>query len=223
MTISSAPRGIVLMGGRSTRFPNKLFLSTRNGVPLFVEALDLLVSLGLDTIALCVNPSIQLVVREILENIRPNAFDRAYFELDSYNGIVPVLNKGLQPASCVVVCGDNVYGKTTVETCQRMMFRWEAESYYTSYCVCSNVVQDGLDGYNLERRFGWVSRSEPRHLALRTPWFLSQGAVDSKDLLSLLMNKRAEPIMIEDQCWSDLGTPESVERYYSEKDCHARH
>ena len=74
--------GIVLCGGRSTRFPHKLFLCDKKGLMLPKACVHLLHGLGFETY--CAINSGDAVLRGILSPLTK-------FVVDDHDGVVPLL------------------------------------------------------------------------------------------------------------------------------------
>lgn len=196
--------GVVLAGGKSTRLPHKLFLSLRNGRPLYASAVDLLLDAG-------VSP-VMLVAEEFFHTFRSingKLYGRRAPELiiDSGEGIGPALRcmRRHSALPLLVLCGDNVYGAGTLDV-DLGNVPWAA--------VNARAERHGLDGF--VDGVGWVHRPARADgfVPLTTPWYFPQAELEGNTAVELLTAAGAHPLRIDDPEWRDLGTPESFAAYY---------
>lgn len=206
------------MGGRSTRVPNKLFLTTREGVPLFMHSLLLLRKVRVWPV-LCLHYRTVDVVTQILKRFGYRQGTHYQLEVDTHNGITPTLNRKVLTSDLVVLCGDNTYGIKTERMLDQLLQEWTTDLTQPSFCFCvpsENEINE-LDGYRNRHPEGWVHRTQTKDFDLRTPWVLRRntGEQNSATVLEFLNKQRAVPILVEDPEWNDLGTQSKVEEYYS--------
>ena len=100
--------GVVLCGGRSMRFPHKLYLSSKKGICLPMEAVQMLKSVGLTQIKVCVN-SQDNYFHSLFKYMKSVSLER-----DNYDGLPRLLERLSSLDDLIVICGDNVYGLTTM-------------------------------------------------------------------------------------------------------------
>lgn len=201
--------GLVLAGGKSTRFNHKLFLThLETNRPVVYRAMRF-------ASEFCSNVYVSCSA-DNLKALR-HLFSSSRLLVDSkQEGIVPIIESFRQKAKeedyshIFVVCGDNIYP-----------LHWERLALYVldpleSLVCTAEVPIKQTHMINNENRI--VSKCHIWKRSLLTPWILSTATnafSNTIDLRPYLNSFNPEKCLVEDTTgWADLGTPESVEAYY---------
>lgn len=201
--------GVVLCGGKSKRFPHKLYLTDvvkqKNVV---IAACEIFTRQGLPVTAVC-NVNDRTLIRMLLTSV-------THYVFDDYD-LSAALNPLLKEHSLIVLCGDNTYGIYTEMYINNIIFsgRFDAQP---GVCVNTNMpITPELDFCTPD--FRWHRRGDDActgSAALTTPWLLPRDLLwpKSNSIVDYANEYGARPICLNDPSWSDLGTPESVAKYY---------
>lgn len=197
--------GLVLCGGKALRLPHKLFLTMKNGEPLYTSAMDTVLSYGMEPV-LAIPRNREAIFKTLNQYFFPGENIRLVF--DDYGGL-PALLKTMNTKEddLAVFCGDNIYPR-----------KWLSQvETGTAYVRARQATDVELDGYQLkEQEWKWVHRTEPITFSLLTPWIFDRRTVISgNSLIEILNTAHIFPYVTEDQGWLDLGTEAALERYYA--------
>lgn len=202
-------KGVILCGGKSTRLHHKLWLCRKDtGMNIVVAAgqtLGYAKFVGMDMI-FCVNEW-----DHALHDLIKRQFTTARLHADNHRGL-SVLTDLSKEDDLVVLCGDNVYGMTTVECIN------ECSREFTYPMAAVNPSKPDpvhLDAYH-KGQGRWVLRSHDliNAISLTTPWFFPRGTEIRDNIVETLNVIGAVPHVVDDREWYDLGTPEKVKEYY---------
>lgn len=223
---------LVLAGGHSTRLPNKLFLTTLNGAPVFCSVLDLLIGRSNTEIVIACIEKDERFIRGILQQRYGNRqwWNVRFLCDEEPTGLMSVLQraareaKNLKADTFSVFCGDNIYPADWL--CRSEFSILNTFSSPSSNPVVATVARtvsindpSQLDGYcdKLQR---WVPRHLHKDFVLLTPWMFGASAFDkilasqAPSVVGLLNDVGALPWYATDPTgWYDLGTMDSWEQY----------
>lgn len=196
--------GVVLAGGKSTRMPHKLWLCDKNGVNIAVQAGRVLRTCKrVDDIVYCVNEHDVKFISMIKK------FLDVSFIVDNNEGL-SVLNR--IHGEKLILCADNVYGLSTLEYIAYGLKGSESTACVNTYYHAGYEL-DSWDSKNKQ----WVHRAVGHAMndPLVTPWHFMKDVVVNNNIIETLNRECIQPQFVRDNDWADLGTPESVERYYA--------
>lgn len=212
---------VILAGGFSKRVPFKLFLSQRG---TFEPVLMSSVRIAKEVFR---TPAVIVVSRENLRMVTSllvatgNTDLISHLQIDEHQGVVKAIDLVRKKDDVCVFCGDNIYGETIRMTTSILMTTLGDEKAATNritaraFCIQDAIgISEELDGYNLTHQ-QWVRRGDPLSYRLISPWFLPQGVYQQDGFITeLLQVYGAQPVLVHDPEWTDLGTVESVREYY---------
>lgn len=216
---------VVLAGGFSTRLPFKLFITQTNMEPVIMSSLRMACALFPETqIRILTNaanaPMIFKIVKHYFKGQWASARQTpvAHIIQDEHLGVVGAIDLVRAEDDVCVFCGDNIYGGATEEACSKLLKRFsegkQAAAFGYGDDLCDNHRLDGFD-YSENK---WLPRDRSPVFHLTSPWLLPQGTLPSGDgdtqIITLLNHLNAYPVCVHDTEWSDLGTVETVSKYY---------
>lgn len=201
--------GVVLCGGRSTRFEHKLMLCDKaTGNNIVVEAGYKLYNAGILNLAFCVSKNESTWLRMMLAH----HFECRIVE-DDYSGLANVLDPLIAEDDCVVLCGDNIYGPRTAGFLSFVKSNWSRKNIVAA--VNTYVKRSDLCGYEElpQRRF--THKEMPCVASLTTPWCIPKGKlIQGRSVIDYFNQECATAHYCNDPYWRDLGNADTVKEYY---------
>ena len=194
-------KGLLLIGGKSTRLPGKCFLPMKDGMPVFMSALNLFGKTKIKEVVIPVLPGhVKLFERIIDRFLGHMSFPlvEPIFTVDSQSGVCNAITRTAETADddLFVLCGDNIYG----------------------FDVPESLMKGGVAVRQMRPEFS-------RHLAfyneepLITPWVLpglwARQAYLYDSVPRFLNAQRAPHVYIQEGEWWDIGTEETYEAYWT--------
>lgn len=202
-------KGLVLAGGAATRLPNKTLLPTVDGRTVLSHCIHHLHFSGINDITVVVSPN------SVLEDyIKAKRHPVSVAYQDTPTGVVDAIRCGWNNAHPhVVLCADNVF-----------------PSYeYLPDCLdeggpCAQIrkisdpqIMAALDAYDTDRET-WLARDRaPLNIFLYrfAGWmFLREKPMCYPNVIAMLNDVRAEPVVANELGWWDIGTVYSYKKYW---------
>lgn len=215
--------GVILAGGKSTRFPHKLFLpqKERTYIPIISSAIKLCEN-NCETTYIVINRNDLNWLPDLLFNMNIINANKIKFIEDNNSGIPAAINlvaNKHQFDKLFICCGDNIYDKIIVDSTKEKAFIKRVPLDVAKHLT---IYTDNSGMYWPKGTANWhslIDQQNKFYMALITPWLISACRFVNSDIsgctIEYLLSKwYIEPeFTYDDNKWFDIGTFESYERY----------
>lgn len=189
-------RGVLLAAGASTRMPNKLMLSTREGRPVVESGIRLLERSGCETITVVVSP----------DSLIPDLVKCDTVVQPEPLGVCDAIKVANITGRTIIAFGDNVYPED--EVVPAWLAPCAASIRFLPY-------RNQLDGWNRT----WVARDEYPAWKL-AGWYVVDRVIEELSSIEYLNCLNAMPFITKADGWYDIGTEEAYQEYLKNEPIH---